>query len=147
MIDFSKYDKQVDLEGLKNDVETALDGEFKDVPFGEYEVKVDKLELGMSKKGIPMAKVWYTILDGEFKGNKIFHNQLVDTGQKIGIFKRHLESLGTKLDIKFESYSQYAELLTEIKEYIDENKLEYAISYYENDKGFTTYEILEVFEG
>ena len=148
MIDFSKYEKQVDLEGLREDAVNSENGEFKDVPHGEYEVSVDKLELGMSKTDKPMIKIWYTVLDGEYEGSKIFQNQLVDTGQKIGIIKAFLESLTEGVvSVKFVSYQQYAELIDKIKEYIDENNLEYALEYSKNKNGYDIYKILEVFEG
>lgn len=149
-IDFSKYDKMVDLEGLQADVKEAMEngGEFKDAPHGTYEVQIEKLELGMSKSDKPMIKIWYKILEGEYKNNKIFHNQLVDTGQKIHIAKQLLDSFSEdEKPIEFETYQQYAEDIDELKKYIDDNKLEYSLEYSKNKNGYDTYRILEVFEG
>ena len=149
-IDFSKYDKMVDLEGLQADVKEAMEngGDFKEVPHDTYEVQVEKLELGMSKSDKPMIKIWYKILDGDYKNSKIFHNQLVDTGQKIHIAKQLLDSFSEgDRPIEFETYQQYAEDIEELKEYIDDNKLEYSLEYGKNKNGYDTYKILEVFEG
>ena len=62
-----------DLSGLKQDIEAAANnsGDFVEVPHGEYEVKITKLELGETGErsktpGMPMAKVWFTILAGEY---------------------------------------------------------------------------------
>lgn len=150
MIDFSKYDKQTDLKGLKEDTQKAIEngGEFEEVPSGTYEVSISELELTMSKSDKPMVKIWYTILDGEFENNKIFQYQLVDTGQKLAIIKPLLEKLTDgEIDVIFDSYSQYANLINEIKDFVEDNSLEYSLEYSENKKGFKTYRILEVFEG
>ena len=47
-MDFSKFDKAFDVEGLKRDVEelekSDKGGEFKEVPLGSYTVKIEKME-------------------------------------------------------------------------------------------------------
>lgn len=145
-IDFSKFDKQVDLEGLKKDVADAAEntGNFKEVAYGKYEVAITKLELGESKKGDPMVKVWFKILEGEFKGSLIFMNQVITQGFQIHIVCELLRSLDTNIEIKFESYSQFNEVLLDVFEAVDE-KLEFVLDYGEN-KGFATFKIEEVFE-
>lgn len=150
MIDFSKYDKKTDLEGLKEDTQKAIEngGEFEEVPTGTYEVSISELELTMSKSNKPMVKIWYTILSGDYENNKIFQYQLVDTGQKLAIIKPLLEKLTDgEIDVTFESFSQYANLINEIKDFVEDNSLEYSLEYSENKKDFKTYRILEVFEG
>lgn len=143
-MDFSKFDKQVDLEGLKRDIEESANNDFKEVPLGTYEVAIKKLELSESKKGDPMVKVWFKIISGEYKGSLIFMNQVITRGFQIHIVDELLESLETDVDIHFESYSQYAELLADVYEAVDGN-FEYALKYGEN-KGFNTFEITDVFE-
>lgn len=153
-IDFSKYDKQTDLEGLKEDTQKAIEngGEFEEVPSGTYEVAVSELELTMSKKDKPMVKIWYTILSGDYENNKIFQYQLVDTGQKLAIIKPLLEMLSDgEIEVSFESFTQYANLIDEIKEFAEDNSLEYSLKYDEkvskDGKVYKTFKILEVFEG
>lgn len=143
-MDFSKFDKQVDLEGLKHDIEDSANNDFKEVPHGTYEVAITKLELKESKKGDPMVACWFKILDGEFKNSLIFMNQVITQGFQIHIVDEFLRSLDTDIDVKFESYSQYNELLLDIFEAVDGN-LEFALEYGEN-KGFNTFKITEVFE-
>lgn len=143
-IDFSKFDKKVDLEGLKKDIEDSSNNDFKEVPVGNYEVAITKLELGESSKGDPMVKVWFKILEGEYKDSLIFMNQVVTKGFQIHIVDEFLRSLDTDIDIAFESYSQYAELLADVYEAIEGN-FEYGLKYGEN-KGFSTFEITDVFE-
>ena len=74
---WDKFDKMADLKSLAEDVKTAAEngGSYKEVPFGDYEVAIDKLELTASKAGDPMVSVWFKVVDGEFKGSRIFMNQ------------------------------------------------------------------------
>lgn len=143
-MDFSKFDKQVDLEGLKKDIEDSANNDFKEVPHGDYEVAITKLELAESKKGDPMVKIWFKIVSGEYKGSLIFMNQVITRGFQIHIIDELLRCLETDIDVHFESYSQYADLLADIFEAVEGN-FEYALKYGEN-KGFDTFEITEVFE-
>ena len=143
-MDFSKFDKKIDLEGLKQDIADSANNDFKEVPLGTYEVAITKLELGESKKGDPMVKVWFKILEGEFKNSLIFMNQVVTKGFQIHIVDEFLRSLGTDIDIHFESFSQYANLIADVYEAVNGN-FEYALEYGEN-KGFNTFEITEIFE-
>lgn len=145
--DFSKFDSQVDIEGLKNDVQDAATnggGDFKEVPLGAYEVKIKKLELKLSKKGDPMVSCWMQILAGDYKGQLLFMNQVVTKGFQIHIVDEFLRSLESGELVCFESYSQYAQLLMDIAEAID-GKKEYALEYGEKN-GFNTFKITEVFD-
>lgn len=144
-IDFSKFDKKVDLEGLKKDIEDSANNDFKEVPHGNYEVAITKLELGESSKNDPMVKIWFKIVsEGEYKNSLIFMNQVITRGFQIHIVDEFLRSLESGVKIKFESYSQYADLLLDVFEAI-EGKFEYALKYGEN-KGFNTFEVTEIFE-
>lgn len=143
-MDFSKFDKQVDLDGLKKDIEDSASGDFKEVPHGTYEVAVTKLELDESKKGDPMVKVWFKIVSGDYKGSLLFMNQVITRGFQIHIVDEFLRSLDSGIDIHFDSYSQYNELLMDVFEAIDGN-FEFALKYGEN-KGFNTFEITDIFE-
>lgn len=145
---FEKWNSNVDLEGLKKDIESAKDNnkEYEAVPHGEYEVKVDKLELKATKKGDPMVSAWFTILAGKYKKSKLFMNQVVTQGFQIHIVNTFLKSMGTDLNIEFVDYKQYAELLLDVAEFCDENNLEFAIKY-EDNKGYDKFTITEVFEG
>lgn len=143
-MDFSKFDKKADLEGLKKDIEDASNNSFKEVPHGAYEVAINKLELTESKNGDPMVRIWFKIVSGEYKGSLIFMNQVIRKGFQIHIVDELLRSLGTDIDIHFDSYTQYNELLEIIFNEIEDN-FEYALSYGER-KGFDTFKITEVFE-
>lgn len=153
-MDFGKFDKMVDIDGLKKDIAYAEansgDADFKDVPHGSYEVAIDKLELTETKKtGKPMASCWMKIVsDGEFKGQRIFMNQVITQGFQIHIMNAFLRSLlpdGSDIDVEFTSYAEYNDLLLDIAEYVD-GKFEYGLEYGENSKGFDIFQITDIFE-
>lgn len=146
-IDFSKFDKQVDIQGLKKDITEASEngGDYKEVPHGTYEVEVSKMELGESKKGDPMVIIWFKILNGEYKGSLLFYNQVIPLGFQIHNANQLLRDMDTGLDIEFETYAQYGQLLLDVHEKIDK-QLEFAIKYGVNNKGYDTFKVVEVFE-
>ena len=111
----------------------------------QYEVSVDKMELTESKKGSPMVSIWFKILNGEYKNSRLFYNQVIDRGFQIHQAKALLISMDSGIDIEFESYTQFAQLLMDVHEAID-NTLEFAVDYGETGKGFKTFKITEVFE-
>lgn len=148
---FDKFNAMFDVEGLKKDTEQAAssDGEFVEVPKGEYEVKVTKLEIGETGEksktpGMPMAKVWYEILTGDYKGQKIFQNQMLTTGFGLHKMNELLEKFETGISVTFENFNQYADLFKQIFDAID-GKAEYQLSYGENNKGYSTYTIVKRF--
>lgn len=143
---WDEFDNAIDTEGLAADVEEAQENgaTYRDVPHGDYEVKIDKLELTASKAGDPMVSVWFKILTGDFKGSRIFMNQVITRGFQIHIVNEFLRSLDSGINIEFVTYRQYGNLLMDVMEAID-GSLEYGLSYKEGKKGFSTYEITEVF--
>lgn len=145
---WDKFDQTIDTAGLAEDVKTAAEsgGSYKEVPFGEYEVAIDKLELTASKAGDPMVSVWFKIVsEGEYKGSRIFMNQVVKQGFQIHIVNEFLRSLDSGIDITFDTYKQYGNLLMDVFEAVNGN-LEFALKYSEGKNGFARYEITEVFE-
>jgi hypothetical protein len=145
---WDKFDEAIDTKGLADDVKEAAEngtGSFKEVPHGDYEVEVNKMELIASKKGDPMVSIWFKVVSGEYKGSMIFFNQVITQGFQIHIVNELLRSMDTEIDIKFETYKQYGNLLMDVFEAIDGN-LEFALKYGKGKKDFSTYEITEVFE-
>lgn len=143
---FAEFDKAVDVKALAEDVKNSSDSPvYKDVPDGDYEIKIEKLELVATKETHkPMVSGWFRVLSGEYKGQLIFMNQVVDEAFKIHLVKQFLISLDTELDIDFETYTQFGNLLMDVMEKID-GKLEYGLKYSHNRKGYATFEITDVF--
>ncbi|MGN9161249.1 DUF669 domain-containing protein [Clostridium sulfidigenes] len=145
---WDEFDEKIDTEGLKKDAEEAAKnggGDFKEVPLGTYEVEVNKLELKKSKKGDPMLSVWFKILTGEYKGSLIFYNQVMTQGFGIHNANEMLRSLDSGVDIEFTNFKKYHEMLLDVLEVV-EGTLEYALEYGENNKGYNTYKIIDVFD-
>lgn len=147
-MDFEKFDKKVDLKGLKNDLAEAEKNNtnFDKVPYGQYEVSIEKMELTESKKGDPMFTCWFKILSGDFKDRLIFMNQLLVQGFQLHIVNTFLRSLDTGLDIKFDSYVQYNQLILDVAEKIDSDCTEFGLEYGQTSKGFDTFNIVEIFD-
>lgn len=146
---FEKFNEMFDVAGLKTDIEAAASntGDFVEVPHGDYEVKVVKIELCESKeKKLPMAKIWYEVLAGDYKGQKIFQNQMLATGFGLHMMNQLLASFESGISIQFENFVQYADLFGKVFDAID-GKAEYQLSYQANPKNdkFSTYEIVQKF--
>lgn len=159
-INWEKFDKTVDLTGIQEEIDAASKGgNYPDIPPGEYEVSVLKMELGQSKKkndgsgGDPMLKIQFEILDGQYKGNRIFYNGVMQpwNTDAIGVQTHRnneiLRGLSDDESVKFESYAQYNELILDIAEDITgEEAWEYLLKKDVTKTGFDTYEILDIFE-
>lgn len=144
---WAKFDQMVDTEGLKKDVKEVAENkiDYKEVPEGRYEVKIEKMELKQSKTGRPMVAFWFKILEGEYKNQYIFWNQVVDIGFGLHKVNEFLRSLDSGLEVQFENFTQYGNLLMDIHEVID-GRLEYGLKYSKNSKGYDEFEITDVFE-
>src|SRR5690625_1609440 len=154
--DWNKFDASVDVEALQEDVKDVEEnggGDFPEIPEGEYEVSVINMELGQSKKGDPMLKIQFQIVDGEFEKNLIFYNGVMQPqNDKAFGFQTHrnnemLRSLWDceTDDVKFTGFADYANLVDEIFSDI-EDSFEYVLEKKVDKKGYDQYKIKEVFE-
>jgi hypothetical protein len=91
-----------------------------------------------------MAKVWFDIVAGELKGQKIFMNQMLTSGFGVHKMNQFLTSLETGITVVFENFEQYADLFTQIFNEVD-GKAEYQLHYDQNNKGYSIYEIIKKF--
>lgn len=144
---FDKWNKNVDTKDLAKQVKEAAkkDQEFEDVPFGTYVVKIEKMELKETKQTHePMFSAWFKVDEGEHKGRLIFMNQKVTQPFQIHIVNGFLRSLDCG-DIEFEDYEQWNNAILDIHE--EAASLLFEIKYYETKKGYSAFEVLDVFEG
>jgi hypothetical protein len=142
-MDFSKFDQQVDLAQLKNDINDVQNNapEYKEVTKGIYLCGLENLELGETKDHRPMLKAMFRIKgdeDGnkcEFTKNCLFMNRVL-YGTKndanmiasaVGWLKT-LEPSSEVGDIVFEGYAQFADLVMDIAEDVT-GQLEYVVNY------------------
>ena len=146
---FDKFNKSVDLKGLKEDLKEVQEnggGSYEDVPHGKYEVIIDKMEIKETKKGDKlMLSVTFKVLEGPQKNRLIFMNQVITSPYGLHNSNEFLRSLKSGIDVVFDDYNQYSELVEDIMSSIS-NRLEYELTYSENDKKFKVFEITDVFE-
>lgn len=140
---WEKFDREIDKD-IQQKIAEAENSEYVEVPLGDYEVKVDNMELKISKNGNPMVSIWFRIVAGDFEKNLLFMNQVINQPFQIGLANKILRALDPNKEVEFESYTQYANLILDIFEDID-GKYEYALKYGEK-KGFSTFEVLDIFE-
>ena len=150
-IDFDKINRSVDLEGLRKDVENASEngtGDFPTIPAGKYEVALVSLEIkGTKKDNRPMLAVSFKIMSGEYKNQRLFMNRVIygtkDDGRMIKSAVGWLNTLDSGVDVAFQDYKQFADLVMDVAEAID-GKIEYAVEY--DDSQFNSIKITEVFD-
>lgn len=150
---FDRWNNAVDLKGLQEDIAQAEEngGDYREVPVGTYEVKIEKIEMkectSDKNAGKPMVSIWFRILKGDYQNSMIFFNQLIVEGFQISMMNRFLKSLDVldEADIEFKDYGQYNQLLLDIFEAVD-GELEFLLEYGVNKKGYNTYKILEVYD-
>ncbi|MDO6448109.1 DUF669 domain-containing protein [Oceanobacillus profundus] len=154
--DWSKFDKQVDIEALQDDVKEVEEnggGDFKEVPEGQYEVAVEKMEMKESKKGDPMLTIWFSILEGDYEGQKIFYNGVMQPQNDNAFgFQVHRNNEMLRAlwdceydDVKFTGFADYADTVLDVHEDID-GQMEYLIEKSVDKKGFDQLKIVEVYE-
>lgn len=143
---WDQFDNAIDTKALADEVKNSADSpSYREVPEGTYEVAVEKLELVSSKNGKPMGTIWFKVLTGEYKGSRIFYNQVLEQAFQVHMFNEFVRSLDSGVNVEFTSYRQYGEMLMNVAEAIDK-KLEYGLVYGKNNKDYPTFEIEEVFE-
>lgn len=147
-MDFKKWNSAIDAEKFEKDLEEIKKNggaDYPEIEPGEYVVKVDKMELKASKKGDPMVSIQFRIVDGEHKKACIFFNQVITQPFQIYIANEFLNSLDTEIEAAFHGdYEEYNNIILDIAEACD--KLEFLLDYGENNKGYKTYKIKEVYD-
>lgn len=147
---FDEFNKAVDVAQLAKDAAEAESNKpsenTEEVPFGKYEVKIEKMEIKASSKGKPMLSVWFRIVEGSQKNRLIFMNQVIEQGFQIGIVNKFLRSLDVLESVEFTDYSQYNDLVMDAMETISSEGLEYLLNYTKTKNGFPAFYIDEVYE-
>lgn len=152
---FDKWNSQVNGSALADEVreldENSGQTDYKEVPYGEYEVKVEKMELkecqSDANKGLPMLSIQFRILEGEFKNSCIFMNQLVFKSYPLHVANEFLRSLDSGIEVEFDgNYARYNDLILDICENINNNGLEYLLDYSQTKKGYNQFKIVEIYD-
>lgn len=143
---FAKWDKEINTEALKKEVEEIGNGgkDFEQAEHGEYEVKIGAMQVKATKKGDPMLSVWFKVVEDGRTHLSFNMNQVLLHKYSIKNAIDFLRSLKSDQEVNFESYSQFAELVADVFDDIN-GKKEYLVNYDQNDKGFDTFEVTDVF--
>lgn len=146
---FEQFNEDYNPEELIAAEKEAEDkgGDFAEVPYGDYEVKIKQAELKATKStNKPMVSIWFQILKGDFKKSMLFYNQVISTGFGLKNAKDFLRSLDTEIEIEFKDFKQFNDLLLDVAENAEELGLTYHLKYEKSKKDFPIYTIEEVFE-
>lgn len=148
-MDFSKFDKEIDMDELKKDVEAAAENnqQFEETPKGTYVAKVENLEIGETKDGRPMLKAMFRITEGDYTKRCLFLNRVLygtkNDANMIASAIGFLNSLDSGIEIDFNGYADFSDLVLDVFEEI-ENTLEYEVDY--DPDAFQSISIKDVFE-
>ena len=149
-IDFAKFNKEFPADQVKEQMKAAEEnGGGGELPDGEYKISLDKMELGQSKKGALMISAQFRILAGDHKKQCIFVNRVL-TGTKNDGFmmikaKEFLESLDSGIDVSFEDWEQFNDLILDIADAVKEDGLEY-IATLDTDGKYQNFDIIDVLD-
>lgn len=154
-VDFNKFDKLVNQEQLKKDIEKASEQSFDDVPEGTYIVSIENMEIKETNAGdklmLAMAFKIKETLDAPKKqnGRFIFMNRVIygnkvsdrwNDGIAIHGVLGWLKDLG---ELDFKSYAQFAKDINELFEELKDS-IELEINYSPDE--FYPVSITEVFD-
>lgn len=151
-VDFSAFDKKVDLDALQEEVKNADLSSFEDVPDGTYIVGFDKMEIKPTKaKDKLMFAVQCKIKEGPHKGRLLFFNRVIsgnktsekwNDGKAIKSVCTWLDKLETETVPEFYNYSDFADCVLDIFQEV-QGKVEAEVDWAAKD--FNPITINEVF--
>lgn len=146
-IDFNKWNEEFGGKEALEDLKKASENEYTELPDGTYICKLDKLELGESKKSQPMIKAQFRISEGEHRKQCLFYNQVFTRGfpQHKGLeFLRSLQ-LFDESEIDFDgNFQNFNDLLLDLAEAAEEDDVTFEIIK-SHDGEYTRLEVSDVF--
>jgi hypothetical protein len=153
-IDFSAWNEQFGGdEAVKALHDAEQNGDFSELPDGTYVCRIEKLELGESKKHQPMIKGMFRITQGEHKKQCLFYNQVFCRNASGNAFsiKKGLDFLRSlqifdDAEVDFDGdYAKFNDLLLDMAEEAETAGLTFEI-FKCKDGDFTRLEITDVYE-
>lgn len=153
-IDFKKFNAEFPMDKMRKEMAEAAKngGDFEKLPEGEYTCILEKLELGESQKGNLMLKAQFRIQAGDHSNQCIFKNCIL-TGTKNDGFmmlqaKKFLESLDSGIDIEFEGWEDFSDMVEDILTAITDDDLIYVLSLKDNKKNpqYQDIEIIDIID-
>lgn len=150
-----------DVKDLKSKLDAAEESssqspEFKDVPAGAYEVKLEKGDLVKSSTNKPMCKMQFRIIGGDYDKQCLFYNKVLvgvnkDTGElsamPLHFNNEFLKSLKVfdDADIVFNDFVDYKNLILDVVEEANKRGLTFKLEYTKKGE-FAEFKIKEVYD-
>ena len=149
MSNWQNFDLKIDNNLLNDIANASANTEFEELPLGRYEVKINSMELTQSKKGDPMTKTIFEVVQGQYKGRYIFKNRVIYKGDGNDVWRLKQEidfinSLELRDPFNFHSFSDFEKQISNAFSDITSRKLEYLIEIKEKNN-FRTYSVVEVY--
>lgn len=116
------------LCGTLNDMRSAV------VPYGCYEVQVNKIHFKETKEGEPVISIWFEVLKGEFKNDIILYEKKLTRGFWIHQACELVRGMNSGLDVYFEEYEQFNRLMRDVFQNVSSNNVPYVLEYRGNDE-------------
>lgn len=155
-MDFSAFDEKLDLDAFSKELEAAKQNaaeDYPEVPAGKYTVKIERMEIRLTKNQEPMFSAMCRIIEGDHKKQCVFFNRKIygnretdkwNDAKAVQTVISWLDHLETETIPEFKSYSQFNECVLDIFDECEEYGLELKIDY--DPDGFNPIKILEVYE-
>ena len=149
MSNWQNFDLKIDNNLLNDIANASANTEFEELPIGRYEVKINSMELTQSKKGDPMTKTIFEVVQGQYKGQYIFKNSVIYKGDRNDAWRLKQEidfinSLQPRDQVNFYSFSDFEKQISNAFADINSRKIEYLIEIKEKNN-FRTYSVVEVY--
>lgn len=149
MSNWQNFDLKIDNNLLNDIANASANTEFEELPLGRYEIKINSMELTQSKKGDPMTKTIFEVVQGQYKGRYIFKNSVIYKGDRNDARRLKQElifinSLQPNNEVNFYSFSDFEKQVSDAFADINSRKLEYLVEIKEKNN-FRTYSVIEVY--
>lgn len=149
MSNWQNFDLKIDNNLLNDIANASANTEFEELPIGRYEVKINSMELTQSKKGDPMTKTIFEVVQGQYEGRYIFKNSVIYKGDRNDAWRLKQEldfinSLQPRDKVNFYSFSDFEKQISNAFADINSRKIEYLIEIKEKNN-FRTYSVVEVY--
>lgn len=147
-MDFDKWNEEFGGDEALKALEEAKKntGEFTELPDGTYNCKLEKLELAESKAGKPMIKGQFRIMEGQYRKQCLFVNQVFTRGfpQHKGLeFLRSLQ-IFDETEVDFDGdFKDFNDLLLDMAEEAEANDMRFKMSK-KQDGEYSRVEVLDV---
>lgn len=154
-INWEMFGDMSSIEAEVADV-SASNVERKEVPYGDYEVRVTKCAIEECPfegdyQGKPQLAVWFKIINHEeLAGQLLFATKRLwsakgtrATAYMIRNAVQLLDSLESGVEVKFDEH--FEDTVKAVFDAIGDGKAEYQLAYHENDKGFKEYDVVQKF--